>query len=76
MANEEHLAILQRGVDVWNAWREKNPDIIPNLRGVDLSGADLQGANLSKANLAFANLKGANITGANIEDANLLAVDI
>jgi hypothetical protein len=24
MANEEQLAILKQGVDVWNQWREEN----------------------------------------------------
>ncbi len=25
MANEEQLKILKQGVEVWNAWRKKNP---------------------------------------------------
>jgi uncharacterized protein YjbI with pentapeptide repeats len=37
MANEEHLAILRQGVDVWNAWREANPDVMPDLVDADLS---------------------------------------
>jgi hypothetical protein len=32
MANEEHLAILRKGVEAWNAWRKENPDIRPELR--------------------------------------------
>jgi hypothetical protein len=31
MASPEHLAILEKGVDVWNKWREENPDIEPDL---------------------------------------------
>jgi hypothetical protein len=31
VANEEHLAILKQGVEVWNKWREKNPEIKPDL---------------------------------------------
>ncbi|MHC5719038.1 MAG: hypothetical protein ACYTX0_44975, partial [Nostoc sp.] len=27
MANEEHSAILQEGVEYWNQWRRDNPDI-------------------------------------------------
>jgi hypothetical protein len=27
MANEEHLEIIGQGVDVWNEWRERNPEI-------------------------------------------------
>jgi len=38
MANREHLEILKRGVKAWNEWREKNPDVKPDLRGADLKG--------------------------------------
>jgi hypothetical protein len=31
MANDEHVAMLKKGVDAWNAWREENPDIRPDL---------------------------------------------
>jgi uncharacterized protein YjbI with pentapeptide repeats len=41
MASKKQLAILQQGVNVWNAWRKVNPKI-----GVDLGGANLQGADL------------------------------
>ena len=27
MANDEHVAMLMKGVDAWTAWREENPDI-------------------------------------------------
>ena len=33
MANPEHLAKLEEGVEAWNKWREENPDIRePDLR--------------------------------------------
>ena len=44
MANNEHVALLKQGVDAWNAWRDENPDIRPDLSGANLSGADLRGA--------------------------------
>src|SRR5262249_53969642 len=28
MANDEHVALLKKGVDAWNAWRDKNPNIL------------------------------------------------
>jgi hypothetical protein len=28
MANEEQLAILKQGVDVWNQWRKENENIL------------------------------------------------
>jgi uncharacterized protein YjbI with pentapeptide repeats len=46
MANDDHIAQLKKGVDAWNAWREENPDILP-----DLSEANLRGANLGRARL-------------------------
>ena len=32
MANEEHVAILKRGVKAWNRWREQNREVEPDLR--------------------------------------------
>lgn len=31
MANEEHLAILRRGVEVWNEWIKENSHIEADL---------------------------------------------
>jgi uncharacterized protein YjbI with pentapeptide repeats len=36
--NPEHLAKLREGVEAWNKWRKKNPDIKPNLCGADFRG--------------------------------------
>jgi hypothetical protein len=72
MASEEHLQIIRQGADVWNEWRERNPELIPDLREADLYGADLSGANLSEANLREANLSEANLSGANFFRADLL----
>lgn len=33
MANEEHLKILKQGVEAWNQWRRKTPDVRTNLSG-------------------------------------------
>jgi hypothetical protein len=33
MANEEQLAILKQGVDVWNRWRKENLEIEVDLHG-------------------------------------------
>jgi uncharacterized protein YjbI with pentapeptide repeats len=86
MANEEHLAILKQGVEVWNRWREENPDIRPDLRGADLRGADLGWANLGGANLGLAILGGANLgwailcwadlSRADLREANLRKADL
>jgi uncharacterized protein YjbI with pentapeptide repeats len=54
MPNDDHIALLKKGVTAWNAWRDGNDVFRPNL-----SGANLRLANLSKANLYEANLGGA-----------------
>jgi hypothetical protein len=71
MANADDIAQLMKGVDAWNAWRQENPDFLP-----DLSGADLRKANLSQANLTFANLGGADLSGANLRKANLTGANL
>ena len=74
--NKNHLAILQLGVEAWNAWRQQNPNESPDLNGAKLNEAklneaDLNGAQLYKANLIGANLNGANLAEANLNGANL-----
>jgi uncharacterized protein YjbI with pentapeptide repeats len=56
MANDEHVAILKKGVAAWDAWRAENPGVLPDLSRANVSGADLSGANLSRANLDSATL--------------------
>ena len=36
-----HLELLRQDVAAWNNWRDNDPDIEPELAGVDLSGTDL-----------------------------------
>jgi uncharacterized protein YjbI with pentapeptide repeats len=75
MANEEQLEILRQGliygVEVWNRWREENPDVPPDLVEAELSGADLSGADLSGADLRDADLSAANLSGADLSKADL-----
>jgi uncharacterized protein YjbI with pentapeptide repeats len=70
MANEEHVAQLWQGAASWNAWREENADIRPDLSGADLSGAFLLDANLAEANLVEANLSRAKLLKANLGPSN------
>ncbi|SRR5260370_9491443 len=85
MANDEHVAMLARGAEVWNGWRadhNETPDLSrAGLRGLDLSGfdlseADLQGADLRGTNLSAANLSGARLDGANVFKAVLDGADL
>ncbi|GAB4197580.1 MAG: hypothetical protein Tsb002_31830 [Wenzhouxiangellaceae bacterium] len=39
MANNEHLAILKQGREVWNQWRLDNPELRPDLSNVDFTRA-------------------------------------
>ncbi|WP_316224890.1 MULTISPECIES: pentapeptide repeat-containing protein [unclassified Bradyrhizobium] len=81
MDNKKHVALLKRGTACWNAWRNKNPDVRPdlteadlhdaNLDGADLGGADLSDGDLSGANLGWANLSEANLRGTVLKEANL-----
>jgi hypothetical protein len=81
MANDEHVAMLKKGVDAWNAWRDENPDIYPalhgaNLRKANLSGANLRITNLNDANLRMTNLSDADLRMANLEYANLTEANL
>ncbi len=76
MASEEHVNLLRKDVDAWNAWRRENPYICPDLSSADLSrliltGADLTGANLGNANLYKANLYKATLNKADLRGADL-----
>ncbi len=81
MANEEHLAILRQGVDVWNRWMLDHLRDIPNfkrasLKELELESAYLRGANFQKANLAGAHLTSADLASAHLEGVNLRDADL
>lgn len=76
MVSEQHITLLQQGFKVWNQWRQRNPQSIPDLKGADLRGlklfkADLSGADISEADFSGASLYQANLSGANLDRANL-----
>lgn len=85
MANPEHLAKLNEGVDAWNEWHSENQPDLPT-KALDLSGAILKGFVLRKINLSRvdlsgvdlsdAKLNGANLQGADLSDAVLVGVDL
>ena len=76
MPDENHLAILNKGVEAWNEWREVNPDIIPDLSNAPLMSANLDGADLSRAVLDNANLRQAKLRKANLSRAHLSGADL
>ncbi len=71
MANSEHVDILRQGVEVWNRWREKYPEVKPDLRDASLSHADLHFANFWHANLQNADLTETYLDNTNLIDADL-----
>ncbi|HVF66719.1 MAG TPA: toll/interleukin-1 receptor domain-containing protein [Pyrinomonadaceae bacterium] len=75
MANPKHLEILNQGIEAWNEWRNKHPEITPDLEAADLRGPYLCGADLRGANLISADLRGADLRSANIGNAYLASTD-
>ena len=71
MANREHMAILKKGVEEWNAWRREKPSLVPDLSGVSFARANLCGVNFHEANLHWAYFREADLRGANLSRANL-----
>jgi len=71
MANPEHLAILKKGVEVWNEWRQDFPEIRPNLRSCDLQHENLQQVDFSHTELSEADLSNAHLMFADFSQSNL-----
>jgi uncharacterized protein YjbI with pentapeptide repeats len=90
LANPEHLAKLQEGVEEWNDWRKQNPGVKPDLceeylptnlddvdfRETELRSARLGGAYLNSADLSRADLRGASLNGASLSKAHLTRADL
>ena len=72
MANDEHVAMLRKGVAAWNEWRDQNASIQPDLAGADLFGANLIGADLRSASLTGACLIDTDLSKALLSRAVLL----
>lgn len=76
MGNSEHIELLGKGAQRWNAWRREYESIAPLLDGADLRarrlrGYDLSGVNLSCADLRDANFRRADLSGAKLDGARL-----
>jgi uncharacterized protein YjbI with pentapeptide repeats len=66
MANEEHLSILEQGVETWNKWRQENKSV-----EIDLSSAKLMGCWLAEVNFEHIDLFRAQLADANLYHAKL-----
>jgi hypothetical protein len=67
---------LKQGVEAWNAWREENPDVRPDLNRADLRKVDLREANLSYASLHRVRLRRSYLNKADLKDAYLVSADL
>lgn len=76
LANPDHLAKLNEGVEAWNKWRDEKPGVKAYLNGADLDGANLIGANLSGADLIGAHLNDAKLNGADLSGTKLNGVKL
>ena len=76
MANQEQLAILKQGADVWNEWRKDNEFVEIDLSEVDLRNANLRGVKLYRANLVRANLSGAKLIEARLHETDLTGAEL
>lgn len=81
MANEEHLAILKKGVEVWNKWRKENPEVKPDisyeyLRDEKLGDANFSGADLTAVDFSYTELANADFSGARLSFTVFVNVDL
>jgi uncharacterized protein YjbI with pentapeptide repeats len=76
MTYTEHVKMLEQGVEAWNAWRQANPDVVPELESVNFHQADLTNVNLCGAVLRGCILTGANLSGADLRGANLRTAEL
>ena len=67
---------LREGVSSWNKWRERTPNIVPELSHADLHHAELSVCNLSKADLSHADLSRANLSRADLRGATLIYAEL
>ena len=72
--NKRHLAILKKGRRSWNKWRERNPDVIPQLSGIDFFPEELR--DLEGYNLDYANLAGVEGTVVSFRHASLFKANL
>lgn len=76
MADQDHLAKVLQGTDVWNAWRSEHPEVLPDLKGVVLNDAYLAGINLSHADLTGADIRSSDLSQADFSRAILYRANL
>jgi len=69
--NKNHKKQLERGVEYFNRWREKNPGMDVDLSGGDFSKMELDEADFTDALLHNSDFSGASLIGADFSRANI-----
>lgn len=75
MANPEHVEILKQGAEVWNEWREENPDVKILIEDAELKSINLAGVNLSGIGLSSVKFYDAELNDANFDESSLVGVN-
>lgn len=76
MANDDHLAILDQGVSVWNNWRLESSEERPNLSLAILSKREFDGFNFDGTNFSGATLTASKFKDIRIRNGILEAADL
>jgi len=76
MANQEHLDILAKGVETWNAWRRHDTGTRPDLDRANLVEVNLENADFSRATLYRVDFNRANLSGVIFHDAVLAGASL
>jgi hypothetical protein len=76
MANPEHLAVLEQGVEKWNEWRNENLEIKPDLERAVLNWMNLDNYVLTDSNLKQVQLRDASLRGTALQEAVLYNADL
>lgn len=71
MLDSRHVEMLRSDLNQWQEWRDKNPNLRPDLSKVSLRGAHLDNVDFHKADLT-----GADLTHAFLHEANLCEADL
>jgi len=76
MANPQHLAIFKQGVQAWNAWREENPTVHPDLSDAKLDDIDMRFAHLDGVNFRLSKLNRIDFAFASLREADFREAEL
>ncbi|NER27507.1 MAG: pentapeptide repeat-containing protein [Symploca sp. SIO1C4] len=68
--------MIKQGVEIWNSWRQEQPEVKPDLREAQLMEVSLKGANLSETDFRGASLRGADLRRSKLWQADLREADL